>query len=59
MAFSTDHLVLEEQNRSNILTFLAGTLTTVKKMDTERDEQQASIKYMKECVKALVSTMFN
>ena len=59
MALLTDHLVLEEQNRSNILTFLGGTLTTVKKMDTELDEQHASIKYMKECVKAVVSTMFN
>lgn len=53
-ATDQDHALLEEQNRSNILTLLGHTITTVNKMGIELDEQQASLKYMKECVKAVV-----
>ena len=56
-ATDQDHSLVAEENRSNILTFLNHTVTTVKKMDAELEEQQASLKYMKECVKAVVSTI--
>ena len=56
-ATNQDQSLVAEENRANILTFLNHTITTVKKMDTELEEQQASLKYMKDCVKAVVSTI--
>ena len=53
-AIDQDLSLSEGENRANILTFLGHTITTVNKMGIELEEQQASLKYMKECVAAVV-----